>query len=328
MKTLGINWLIITFIIGMISFSACTKVDRTNPYDDKANLSPDEWAPQNLSLEIIDSISIQISWNYNDRNIEGFEIERRTNNGAWESPFDRLDETFRVYTDKSVTFETGQIVEYRINAFAGINKSSKIICNTENYIYDYDNNLYKTVKIGTQYWMAENLKVSHYRNGEAIPNVTDASQWSSLSSGAYCWYNNDVVNKNIYGVLYNYYTVVDSRNLCPVGWHIPSDDEWSTLTTYLGGKSVAGGKMKETGTTHWQSPNTNATNVSGFRGLSGGYRYDDGTFDGLGYYGGWWSSAEDGAGNAWDRYLYYSTGDVGRGYGGKKVGFSVRCVKD
>ncbi len=613
MKTLRLNWLVIMLLFGIISFFACTKVDRVNPYDDKANLSPEEWAPQNLSIEDISITKKKLSWTYDDKNIEGFKIERRIGSGAWDSPSPMINKDLKTFTDTTVIPDTSIIYEYRLNAVAGNNESTqmavsskavfpaptdlKIVINNEstatitwtdntngeegfrvekktnnenwqvlasidkniisyqdnsfslitavNYrvsatarqivsfstdglihapsiitsdvadvststsqcggtisginipeildkgvcygtsqnptiegvysnagsgsgsfsillsplsentlyyfrayattiagifygeektfltlpitlpiittspitgitqttaisrgtvvydggspiiakgvcwsanqnpdttdshtnngsgtgsftsnitgltintlyyvrayatnslgtsygnevsftagtIIDIDGNVYTTVIIGTQQWMTENLKVTHYRNGEPIPNVTDAVQWSNLTTGAFCWLNNDEAsNKNVYGALYNYYTVVDSRNLCPTGWHIPSDGEWTTLTNYLGGESVAGSKMKETGTAHWYSPNTDATNESGFTGLPGGVRnYYSGTFSGPGPSGYWWSSTQDfSTYYAWFRALNSTNGNVDRVSYFKELGLSVRCVK-
>jgi uncharacterized protein (TIGR02145 family) len=139
-----------------------------------------------------------------------------------------------------------------------------------NTVTDIDGNIYHTVTIGTQVWMVENLKTTKYRNGDPIPNVT-GNAWAALTTGAYCWYNNDAATyKATYGALYNWYAVADSRNIAPTGWHVPTDAEWTTLTTFLGGESVAGGKLKETGTNHWTSPNTGATNETGFTALPGG----------------------------------------------------------
>ena len=134
-------------------------------------------------------------------------------------------------------------------------------------VIDVENNVYNTVIIGTQTWMQENLKTTKYRNGTAIPNITDDTAWTTQTTGAYCWYNNDIANKTNYGAFYNYYTVVDSRNLCPTGWHVPTDAEWTILTTYLGGASIAGIKMKAT--TFWASSNTGTVNSSGFTAFPG-----------------------------------------------------------
>jgi uncharacterized protein (TIGR02145 family) len=195
-------------------------------------------------------------------------------------------------------------------------------------VTDIDGNVYNTVTIGIQIWMKENLKVTHYNNGDSIPNVIDDIQWGNQTIGAYCDNNNNLDTTNIYGRLYNWYTVVDSRNLCPVGWHVPTDTEWSTLITYLGGDSVAGDKMKEAGTTHWANPNTGATNESGFKALPGGNRNMYGDFLGIGYGVHWFSSTEVDVVSAWTRSLIYTSPEVYRLDYGKKNGFSVRCVKN
>lgn len=179
--------------------------------------------------------------------------------------------------------------------------------------------------------MAENLKVTHYRNGDAIPKVTDNTQWYNITTGAYCSYDNNNSNIDTYGLLYNWYVVDDSRGFAPIGWHIPSDDEWDTLVSYLGGIGTAGGKLKEAGTTHWYSPNS-GTNESGFTGLPGGYRYGwelDGTFYHMGRYAYFWSATElPQTSSAWHRELYYSHSAVGRSLVEKRNGFSVRCIRD
>jgi uncharacterized protein (TIGR02145 family) len=180
--------------------------------------------------------------------------------------------------------------------------------------------------IGTQVWMAENLQVTHYRNGEAIPNVTDNTEWSGLTTGAYCEYNNDINNVATYGRMYNWFSVNDSRNIAPVGWHVPSDAEWQTLVDYLGDN--AGGKMKEAGATHWAGPNVGATNESRYSGLPGGYRNHGGSYLAIGDLAPFWSSTEDSSGGAWYRYLHYGTSTVIRYDFYKQRGFSVRCIRD
>ena len=164
-------------------------------------------------------------------------------------------------------------------------------------VSDIEGNIYKTIRIGNQTWMAENLKTTKYNDGELIPNITGDVEWLEFTSGAYCWYNNDGTgNKNTYGALYNWYSV-NTGKLCPAGWHVPSNKEWGLLTTYLGGAEVAGYKLKEAGTNHWQSPNAGADNASGFTALPGGYRDVSsdfgGFFDWIGNFGLWWSSSPD-----------------------------------
>jgi uncharacterized protein (TIGR02145 family) len=192
---------------------------------------------------------------------------------------------------------------------------------------DADGNFYMTTPIGTQCWMAENLRVTHYQNGEAIPNVSDNNAWIALSTGAYCWYNNDQSANAKYGVLYNWYTVNDSRGLCPQGWHVPTNEEWTTLTSYLGGTSVAGGKMKSASVL-WTSPNTDATNNSGFSVLPGGFRNNVGSYYSTGLCGYFWSSTEDASWTAWARNMIYSSGNVAVYYMDKQNGYSLRCLKN
>ncbi len=195
-------------------------------------------------------------------------------------------------------------------------------------ITDRDGNVYKTVTIGTQTWMAENLRTTTYNDGTAIPNVTDNDSWAS-STGAYCNHNIATGTDTIatYGRLYNWYAV-NTGKLAPKGWHVPTYAEWTTLVTYLGGDSVSGGKLKETGTTHWRSPNTGATNETGFTALPGGARNSNGTFTSLRNNGYWWSATEGNAANAWSRYIDFDYSFVGIDYNSKGVGSSVRCVRD
>lgn len=195
---------------------------------------------------------------------------------------------------------------------------------------DFDGNNYGTVNIGSQVWMTENLKVTHYRNGEPIPKITNSAAWASLTDGAYCNYNNTINTDTIssYGRLYNWYTVADSRNIAPTGWHVPSDAEWATLASFLGGESFAGGKMKETGTTHWTDPNTGATNESGFSALPAGYRDGyTGMFNYIADHGFYWSSILGDASLYWDTSWYYY-GYWDPNFGHERSGFSVRLVRD
>jgi len=199
-------------------------------------------------------------------------------------------------------------------------------------ITDSEGNTYKTVTIGTQTWMAENLKVSKYSDGTTIPNITDNTQWQNNTTGAWAYYNNDAANNAKYGKLYNWYAVSKTtngnKNVCPTGWHVPTDAEWTVLTDYLGGDSIAGGKLKEVGTTNWNSPNTSATNTSLFTGLPGGFRGSNGDDNLIGFYGYWWSSIESNTSNDWFRSLASFFGYAFRGSGYKEYGFSVRCLRN
>jgi uncharacterized protein (TIGR02145 family) len=195
-------------------------------------------------------------------------------------------------------------------------------------VADIEGNVYTTVLIGGQQWMAENLRSSTYANGDPIANVTDTT-WTQLSTGAWCHYENNTTNDAIYGKLYNWYPTVDPRGLCPAGWHVPTDAEWTVLRDFLGGQSVAGGKMKSTGTQYWSSPNTAATNESGFSGLPGGDRSGvDGDFGVVGTNGYWWSSSELTATVVWGRRLTYTNGNMNQVGNNKRFGFSVRCLRD
>jgi uncharacterized protein (TIGR02145 family) len=197
-----------------------------------------------------------------------------------------------------------------------------------NTITDIDGNVYHTITISTQVWLVENLKVKHYRNGDAIANVSDNAQWAGLSTGAWCYYNNDASVALVYGLLYNWYAVNDSRKIPPTGWHAPTDAEWSSLTTFLGGEGIAGDKMKESGFTHWQSPNA-ADNSSGFTAIPGGGRLNTGIINSvIGQRGYWWASSESTITNAFNRGLVYGTGNIFNTPVSKNSGYSLRCVKD
>ncbi|UCH15061.1 MAG: fibrobacter succinogenes major paralogous domain-containing protein, partial [Bacteroidales bacterium] len=193
---------------------------------------------------------------------------------------------------------------------------------------DGDGNNYTIVKIGSQFWMAENLATTKNRYGKDIPLVTSNTEWASLSTGAYCWYDNDEAKyKDTYGALYNWY-IVYSTALCPSGWHVPTDNEWTTLVDYLGGKDVAAGKIKEAGYTHWQSPNIGATNESGFTALPGGHRRDyNGIFTDITRYAPWWSISEENTTHAWARSTFYNQASLNRYTHPKEYGYSVRCVR-
>jgi uncharacterized protein (TIGR02145 family) len=195
-------------------------------------------------------------------------------------------------------------------------------------VTDVDGNSYPTIKIGNQWWMAENLKVRHYRNGDSIPEVADSTAWSGLNTGACCNYNNDIAYVAIYGRLYNWYAVGDTRNIAPAGWHVPSDAEWQTIINFLGGDYVAGGKMKEVGTTHWQGQNIGATNESDFSALPDGYRRDVGYYNYMGLHAYFWSSTQDYYGNTTDLVLNYDDIIVDRVIANANYGFSIRCVRD
>jgi uncharacterized protein (TIGR02145 family) len=197
-------------------------------------------------------------------------------------------------------------------------------------VTDIDGNVYKTITIGTQTWMAENLKVTRYRNGDSISRINEDIPWNNLTEGAYCLYLNNSDKGAIYGKLYNWYSLKDTRNICPSGWHVPADTEWEVLYSYLGGyETETSAKMREKGITHWAYINDGATNASGFTAIPGGMRDYGGLFTDVGQMGFWWSSSP--ANDYYDldaMYYYLDNSGVSRGVGSKKNGMSVRCVKD
>ena len=247
------------------------------------------------------------------------------------------------YYSKGFTFESNKQYNFSVS----VNKNSlSVVSNSvsewtsDGIIYstkeeainkDIDGNIYTTVKIGTQTWMAENLKTTKYRNGDLIGTTTPATlNISAETAPKYQWASAGIEsNVATYGRLYTWYAATDSRGICPTGLHLPTDAEWTTLTTFLGGTDVAGGKLKEAGTSHWIGSNTGATNSSGFTALPGGFRATNGTGDGIGVTGFWWSSTEYSTNNAW--YLYGHTdisyAIISNNYN-KSNGFSVRCLRD
>ena len=194
-------------------------------------------------------------------------------------------------------------------------------------ITDIEGNVYKIVTIGTQTWMAENLKTTKLTDGTSITVVTDNTPWLNSASASICYPYNDNGNKAIYGVLYNWFAV-NTGKLCPDGWHVATDADWTTLVTYAGGTDIAGGKLKETGTSHWNDPNTGAADEFGFRALPGGMRYNSGTFSNTGSLCVWWSSTEDGNLNAWSCSVVSGASVANRYSFAKQYGLSVRCVKN
>lgn len=206
-------------------------------------------------------------------------------------------------------------------------------------VTDIDGNVYHTITLGTQVWMVENLKTTHYNDGTSLPNVTDNTAWANATSGTYCDYANNPANSTDYGRLYNLYAIKDSRKLAPAGWHIPSFSEWVTALYYLGGGGIAGGRMKEAGFTHWDYPNTGADNSSWFTALGSGFRSagPNAPFVALKRRAVFWSSSSDYSFSPSSPFITaiiladnsaswsYQQGSIG---GGTSYGYTVRCVKD
>lgn len=242
---------------------------------------------------------------------------------------------------------TGLIAEtdYYVRAYAtnsagtGYGDTNEFTTTKVGTVTDVDGNIYQTIKIGDQWWMAENLRVICYRNGDSIPNVTDNTEWTDLTNGAYCNYDNDPFIAATYGRLYNWYAVDDSRSIAPEGWHVPTDEEWKELERDLGMSELEvnkegyrgtdeGGKLKETGEIHWWSPNSGATNESGFTALPGGSRDGGGSYISKGYSSNFWSSEEINISIARSRSLGYYDSMIYRTGSLKYYGFSVRCIRD
>lgn len=206
-------------------------------------------------------------------------------------------------------------------------------------VTDIDGNVYKTVQIGNQLWIAENLRTTKFSNGKPIPKTNDKANWKGLMSGGACFYDDQSSNGKIYGALYNWYAV-RAQKICPTGWHVPSDAEWDTLAVALGGTKIGvtrreeiellevGGKLKSTDTTFWQDPNTGATNESGFSALPGGYRTSGGVFEQKGSSGYWWSSSISNSYGSFCRFMKYNSASLNKINLSKTYGFSIRCTKD
>ncbi len=229
-------------------------------------------------------------------------------------------ESYQIYQDK---YPDGRYKSEAANQIANIKEATK----NSRFQDPRDGITYKTVRIGDQIWMAENLRATKFNNGTIINLVEKSEIWENQSTPAYCWYDNYEKYGRAYGALYNWYTV-NTGKLCPVGWHVPTDEEWERLINFLGGEGIAGGKLKETGTKHWRSPNAGATNESGFSALPGGDRYGNGRFYGIGTGGLWWSASEYDSSNALIRTVLFNDSDVDRSEMLKEQGVSVRCIKD
>lgn len=233
---------------------------------------------------------------------------------------------------------------YYVRAYAtistGTTYGNQIEFTTPATMSDADGNVYNTIKIGPQVWMAGNLRTTSYSNGTLIPNVTDDLGWAALNTGAYCNYDNDAANVATYGRLYNWYAATDPNNIAPPGWHVPTYDEWQILGNYLGGINEAGGHLKEAGLAHWMSPNTGADNSSGFTALPSGGRYygapnfSPSLFMDMGYYASWWTSTSSSSSGAlfiavdWFTTHMYRNSFPPLDLYNKRTGYSIRLVKD
>jgi uncharacterized protein (TIGR02145 family) len=343
------RFLLALALLIILLMAACEELTYDNPFDSNTELSPDDWAPTNLTAEILTDSLVQLLWQEIESQIDGFRIERKD---STDGVFTEIGTSETIsYTDIGLVI--GSDYNYRVCAYSGENKSSYRDTILVKYWQDclnvWGGDALKDncgvcggdgstcVQIGDQIWMAENLKVTHYRNGDEILTGYSESDWENLSTGAYAVYDDNESNADTYGYLYNWHTVDDERGVCPDGWHVPTDAEFTLLTNYLGGESV-GGKMKSTGTIQdgnglWNYSSDEiteeATNQSGFTGLPSGYRRNsDGSYinrDNIGYF---WSSTSGNSG-AWKRQLQYDNSTVNRSSNAnKRNGFSIRCLRD
>jgi len=271
-----------------------------------------------------------VCWSTNaNPTIADYKTTQGTGLGNFTSEVNNLNHTTTYYLRAYATNKAG--TGYG-NAITFTTKPPVFV--TGNGLTDVDGNTYSSIVLGTQEWMAENLKTSKYRNGDTILTGLSNTEWGALYSGAYAIYNNDMGNNNIYGKLYNWYAVTDTRHICPVGWHVPTDDDWITLGNYLlyfsDDISVVGGMMKTIGTTFWAAPNEGATNEAGFSALPGGWMelYNNYNFTAQTYLAAWWSSSEYGTEMALYRWVTYNETDLIRDNVDKNYGMSIRCIKD
>jgi uncharacterized protein (TIGR02145 family) len=225
--------------------------------------------------------------------------------------------------------------QYYVRAYV-INSIDTVYANQQTFttynadaISDVDGNYYNVITIGSQEWLAENLRTIHYSNGDPIDNIVDNTEWSNLATDAHCWYQNDYNSYGAtYGALYNWYAAINTSGVCPAGWRVPSRADFNSLAETLGGSSVAGGKMKTLGYDYWLSPNEGATNESGFNGIGHGYRNTGGEFGLLNEYGEYWTTDEQDASTSWAYFLRYNYQDISSINEWKGSGFAVRCIKN
>jgi uncharacterized protein (TIGR02145 family) len=317
--------LLMAFVLG------CTK-------NDDVVLAP--LAPTKLIVtRVLDLQQLNLSWTDKSTNEKGFKIQRKGTKESEESyvTVGTVGADVTIYEDKGLDENTAY--SYRVLSYMdgadSIGYSNEVNISTDRSSVINTSN----VTIGTQIWTTRNLEVTTYRDGTEIPQVTDPTEWKNLTTGAWCYYKNDTANGVIFGKLYNWYAVAGihdndpytpNKKLAPEGYHIPTDIEWKTLITFLKGPIVAGGYMKAIGTSLWITPNTAASNNTGFTGLPGGYRYTNGSFDYIGLYGNWWSSSEYNV-DSTDAVAYllgYNNGNLYRNTITKKEGYSVRCLRD
>jgi uncharacterized protein (TIGR02145 family) len=274
-------------------------------------------APNGLTATVVSTTQVNLSWTDNSTNESGYKIQRKSAGGNF-TDVGSTGADIATFSDQGLTPNTSYT--YRVYSYNSAGNSLQY-SNEVTIISVIDS---PSVTIGSQVWTTKNLDVDRYRNGNLIPQVADITQWANLTTGAWCYYNNDPAMGAIYGKLYNWYAVNDPRGLAPQGWHIPDENEWDALTSFLGGVDVAGGAMKSV--TGWSAPNIGATNSSGFNGLGGGLRNYD--FAGIGEESGWWSANQFDESSAMLRYLFFEFSSLNKDNSNKKYGRYLRLVKD
>jgi len=289
-------------------------------------------APSSLTATITNDLHIELTWVDNCSFEVGYILER--DSGVGFEQIAQIEQNVTSFTDNDLDHFT--YYTYRIMAFTSINLSeysSDAMVHILGTLIDFDGNEYETVKIGEQVWMVENLKVTHYRNGDTIPHIVVDGDWDGLSSSAYCYYSNNVSNLETWGALYNWFAVDDSRSISPDGWHVPTDAEWETLYRYVNNNGYPGIEGQVLKSIDGWNSSGNGTDNFGFTGLPGGLRRsnDGGGYNWLGNRGYFWSATEYTSGPAgvgWYWLLRYDESDISRLYGSKRYGFSIRCIKD
>ncbi|HWR99333.1 MAG TPA: FISUMP domain-containing protein [Prolixibacteraceae bacterium] len=320
--------LILLALVSLLGINSCQKIE-DNPAQNLSMLKSATLSPNYLQ-DLITSINSMV---------ESGELGK----GEGQSLIAKVDNAIKSIEKGNTNAVNGQLdafnseVEYFVDNGTLTSEQGESLTDVADFVVDFpdgsftdprDGQKYSVVLIGNQVWMGENLKANKFNDGSNIPHIANNDIWNNISAPGFSWYNNDeTAFKNTYGALYNWHAVGTGK-LSPVGWHIPSDTEWTTLLNFLGGSFIAGGKLKETGTTHWLSPNDGATNEFGFTALPGGARNLDGSFAFLGGDGHWWSSTANGSGSAWLYYISNSWSGVSRISPSKNYEISVRCIKD
>lgn len=319
---------LITLILGIAFVYSCSNSSDGNP-------TAVPFPPSNLTGTVVSATQINLSWTDNSTNETGFKIERKTGTGTYAFLGSTAND-INTFNDTGLspgTNYTYRVYSYNTGGNSPTYSNELSVATTNTIVTDIDGNVYQLVNIDNQVWTKSNLNVSHYRNGDVIPQVTDINGLNGIgpSTGAWCYYAFTNSNGITYGKLYNFNAVNDPRGLAPVGYHIPELTELSPLINHLGGQSGAGGKMKQIGTINWQSPNTDATDESGFTGLPGGYFniYPGGAFFmSIGYEGHWWTKTL--VSQPYQFYLNFNTSNFSTSQGQLNMTnfLSVRCIKD